>query len=142
MQRRQTGVTLIELMVAIAIIGILSAIALPSYRDYVMRGRLTEAFSTLSSSQPNAEQFWSNQRTFVGFDGATSNAFPAATPNFTYSMTNATNASYTLVATGRAAAAGFVYTIDQQGVRTSTVPSGWTGSTSCWVDRRSGACSQ
>lgn len=143
MHRRQTGFTLLEVLITVAIVGILSAVALPAYSDYVMRGRLTEAFSALAAVQPNAEQFWSNQRTYVGFDGASSNAFPAATTNFTYSLSNATNAGYLMTATGRAAAAGFVYTVDQQGNRATTgVPSGWTSNASCWVDRRSGTCSQ
>ncbi len=144
MQRRQTGFTLLEVLITVAIVGILSAIALPSYKDYVTRGRLTEAFSTLASAQPNLEQFWSNQRTYSGFDDPTkSNAFPAATPNFTYSLSNATNSGYLLTATGRAAALNFAFTIDQQGNRvTTSVPSGWTSSATCWVDRRSGTCSQ
>ena len=142
MKRLQTGLTLIELMVVLAIIGILSAIALPSYRDYVMRGRLAEAFSALSTVQPNAEQFWSNTRSFANFDTA-SNVFPASTPNFTYALSGATNAAYTVTATGRGAAADFVFTINQQGSRATTrVPTGWTANASCWVDRRGGQCSQ
>lgn len=142
MQRQQHGLTLIEVLIALAIVGILSAIALPSYRDYVMRGRLAEAFSVLGTVQPNAEQFWSNQRTYSGFDSPGGN-FPTSTPNFTYALTSASNAAFKVTATGRAAADGFAFTIDQQGNRvTAAVPSGWTANDNCWVDRRSGACSQ
>jgi type IV pilus assembly protein PilE len=143
MQRRQTGLTLIEILVSLAIIGILSAVALPSYRDYVTRGRLGEAFSALGAVQANAEQFWSNTRSFQNFDGA-SNGFPATSPNFTYTLSNATVSTYTVKATGKAAAEGFEFTVDQQGNRVTTaVPAGWNGTgNTCWVDRRSGACTQ
>lgn len=143
MQRHQTGVTLIELMVAVAIVGILSAVALPVYRDYVTRGRLTEGFSALAAVQPNLEQFWSNNRTFAGYD-VPPTTFPANTSNFSYALSGATNAAYTVTATGAGPLLGFVFTINQQGARTTTnVPTGWSGAGStCWVDRRSGSCTQ
>jgi type IV pilus assembly protein PilE len=142
MQRQQTGLTLIEVLVTLAIVGILSAIALPNYRDYVTRGRLAEAFSALATVQPNAEQFWANTRSYADFDDV-ANVFPANTPNFTYALSDATAAAYVVTATGRAAADGFAFTIDQQGNRVTTaVPDGWTANATCWTDRRSGACSQ
>jgi type IV pilus assembly protein PilE len=144
MKRQQTGMTLIEIMIVVAIIGILSAVALPAYRDYVTRGRLAEAFSTLATVQPNAEQYWSNNRTFVGLSDTTKNpAWPADTTNFTYTLVSSSPSAYQVRASGRAQAADFVFTIDQQGTRaTSGVQTGWTLTTTCWVDRRNGTCTQ
>ena len=140
MQRRAPGFTLLEIMITVAIVGILSAVALPTYGNYVTRSRLTEAFSALGAAQPGAEQFWSNGRTFAGFDGAGS--FPSNTSNFTYALSAATASAFTLTATGIGNTAGFVYTIDQGGNRATTgVPSGWTGSATCWTDRKDGSCS-
>jgi type IV pilus assembly protein PilE len=133
------GFTLIEVMVTVAIVGILSAVALPAYSTYVTRGRLAEAFTALGGAQPAAEQWWANKRDYTDFNTASN--FPATTANFSYALSNATPSSYTITATGLGRVAGFVYTVDQNGKRTTTAsPSGWGTSTSCWVDRKGGAC--
>lgn len=138
MRRTANGFTLIEMMVTVALVGILTAVALPQYRDYVTRARLGDAFAALATVQPAAEQYWSNQRTFVGFD-----RLPVNTANFTYALTSATVPAYTVTATGIGSATGFTYTVDQSGARATTnSPSGWGTSTTCWVDRKGGACSQ
>lgn len=139
MKRQQTGYTLIEVMAAVAIVAIITAVAVPSYSGYVKRSRLTEAFTGLGAGQTAAEQFWANNRTYDGFDGAAS--FPKAGSHFTYALSDASASGYTLSATGSGMLAGFVYTIDQNGNRkTTSVPSGWTGSDVCWVDRENGKC--
>lgn len=134
----QAGFTLIELMITLAIIGILSAIAVPTYGSYVLRTRLTDAYSGLAGVQPALEQHWSNTNSYSGFT-----ALPAATDNFSFKVESATDTAYAISATGKNGALGFVFTIDQNGRRATTgVPSGWATSTSCWVRDKGGVCSQ
>jgi type IV pilus assembly protein PilE len=143
MKRSNKGFTLVEVMVTVAIIGIITAIALPQYRGYVMRARVTEAFSALGGLQPSLEQYWSNNRTYVDFDKAADKRMPASTVNFSYALTNPTTTSFTLTATGQGKMAGFVYTLNQTGDRaTTSVPTGWTLTATCWVDRSGGECAQ
>jgi type IV pilus assembly protein PilE len=143
MTKRQAGFTLIEIMIAVVVIGILTAIALPSYNGYMMRARLSEAFTGLAGAQPRLEQHWSNTRSYAGFDDASLKQMPQASQNFTFTLTTANASAYTLTATGRNGAAGFAFTIDQNGNRVTTaVPSGWTSSANCWVDRKEGRCAQ
>ena len=56
------GFTLIEIMIVVAIVAILSAIALPSYSDYVLRSKLPEAFSALSDQRIRLEQYYQGQQ--------------------------------------------------------------------------------
>ncbi|GGX81793.1 prepilin-type N-terminal cleavage/methylation domain-containing protein [Massilia dura] len=139
MTRSQAGFTLIEVLVTVVIVGILSAVAIPAYSGHVTRSRTAEAFTALGAAQANAEQFWGNNRTYAGYDGAS--AFPAATPNFTYALSNATASTFTITATGRARMTGFTYTIDQNGTRATTATAGWGTNTACWVDKKGGQCS-
>ncbi|TSA13999.1 MAG: prepilin-type N-terminal cleavage/methylation domain-containing protein [Betaproteobacteria bacterium] len=139
--KRQSGFTLIELMIVVVIVAILAAIAVPSYTQYVTRSRLTDAFSALAGAQSSAEQFWSNNRTYVGFNSAA--GFPQNTTNFTYNLSNQTNSAYTITATGISTVAGFVFTIDQNGNKATTgVPAGWTASATCWINKKGGVCVQ
>jgi type IV pilus assembly protein PilE len=141
--RKQSGFTLVGLMITVAIIAILSAIAIPYYGDYVIRARLTDAFSALASAQASAEQYWSNNRTYVGFNN--SNGFPPPTKDFTYVLSNQAASTFTITATGvtTSPVKGFSFTIDQNGNKTTaTVPTGWTASTTCWVNKKGGVCVQ
>ena len=64
MRQVQKGFTLIELMIVIAIIGILAAVALPAYQDYTTRARISEALATLGEAKTSINEYFILQNGF------------------------------------------------------------------------------
>ncbi len=67
MMKKQAGFTLIELMIVVAIIGILAAIAIPAYQDYTAKAQGSEAFALLDGQKTPLGEFFHENGTFVGF---------------------------------------------------------------------------
>ncbi|MCP5165365.1 MAG: pilin [Pseudomonadales bacterium] len=57
-QKKQQGFTLIELMIVIAIVGILAAIALPAYQDYTVRAKVSEALARLAEGKTSVAEYY------------------------------------------------------------------------------------
>ena len=154
--RRQVGFTLIEVMVVVAIVAILAAVAYPSYGDYVRRGKIAEAVATLADTRAKLEQFFLDNRTYVGADGAnmpcSAAVLSAGKKHFTYACTAGNGAgtpdagTYLITATGAGAdgMTGFTYTINQVNVRqTTAAPTGYAAATmpaNCWLTKKGGTC--
>ncbi|MBU0752075.1 MAG: prepilin-type N-terminal cleavage/methylation domain-containing protein [Gammaproteobacteria bacterium] len=149
---KPSGFTLIELLIVIAIIAALAAIAIPNYTEYIMRSKITEAVATLSDLRVRMEQFFQDNRTYVGACApATLAPLPAATTNFRFECTTAcggaagnslTATTYTLRACGISSMNGFEYTVDEANTQvTVALPAGWNGAgNNCWVTRSGGGC--
>lgn len=137
----QNGFTLIEMMITVAIIGILSAVALPAYQDYVVRGKVPEATSRLATLQVQMEQFFLDSRTYANAPACADDT--STSKYFNFICTAATATAFTLRATGKDTMAGFSYTVDQVGNKTTVaVPTGWTlpSPNNCWVTKKGGVC--
>ncbi|ELB2038489.1 type IV pilin protein [Vibrio parahaemolyticus] len=129
-QKKQQGFTLIELMIVVAIIGVLSAVAIPAYKDYVAKSAVTSAVGTLKSLLTNADLYTQNNTTATSDLGDIGgNATMNALGNITASIEGAgaaSNARSTLkfvFNTGNAAAGDIEY------ARTPNTPWGCTNNT-------------
>ncbi len=135
------GFTLIEVMITVAIVAILAAIALPSYRDYITRSRISEATSTLANLRVQLEQYFQDNRTYVGACAANTVAPLPTGQYFGFSCPTLTATTFVAQAAGIGPMAGFTYTIDQNNARaTTSAPAGWSTNANCWAIRKDGSC--
>lgn len=106
MKKLQHGFTLIELMIVVAIIGILAAIAIPAYQDYVARSKWGVANTEASSIRENFDFHVLNDRDpALGFGAIDSVGFAAATSNCNMTLTGRTTIECEIVG-GPASVAG------------------------------------
>ena len=145
------GFTLIELVIAILVVALLTAIAVPSYRDHVRRGKITEATAGLAAMRVKLEQYFQDNRTYVGACVAGTVApLPTNPRYFTFACPTLTATTYTVTATGVAAQSmnGFVYQVTETNVQSSTMTAdaasaGFVTNGTCWITRKgagAGAC--
>lgn len=146
---RQSGFTLIELMIVVAVIGVLAAIAIPNYNEYVQKSKVLEASSALSQMATRMEQHYQDNRSYSTACAAAGSAAVAALPldttNFAFTCPTKNDTTYVVRATGRASMTNFIYEIRPNGAKlTVSVGGGWNNGVAagktCWVMSKDGGC--
>ncbi len=137
--KKNKGFTLIELMITVAIVGIVASVAIPNYKDYLLRSQITEAIGNLSVLKVKMEQFYQENRTYVGAcTNGTLAPIPSGLKYFNISCSNLDVNTFTLTATGTN---GFTFVVDDGNNRSTTaVPTGWSTNNTCWVLNKAGTC--
>lgn len=129
--KTQNGFTLIEILIVVALVGILASIAYPSYTEFVVRGRVQEATAGLAEGRIRLVQFYQDNRTYAGA------TCPPESQYFTFVCNPLNATTFTITATGKGNLSGFTYSIDQTNTRTSTA---WGVSGTCWITSKGGTC--
>ncbi len=140
-QTRSRGFTLIELMIVVAMVGILTSVALPTYQEYLRRGARSEARAGLLQ----AAQWMERAATISGVYPTATNTrnaqfFPAGlrsvpSQRYAISLQGSTPTAFTLTATPQNAQAGDqcgTFTLAQNGERGNTGLQAGASSSDCW----------
>jgi len=131
MRRSIRGFTLIEIMIVIAIIGIIITIAAPSYTEYLKKGRRAEVTSLLNEQAQTLERFYTRNNVYTGVTGlSTGNDFYTITPTIadqTYLLT-ATRKAGTTMAGDKCGD----FTLTNTGVRSMINATAGLATKDCW----------
>jgi len=138
------GFTLLEMMITVAIVGILAAIALPSYDYVITRSRIIEGTTALGDMRSQMEKSFMDNRTYVAGGNcaidASMTAYNAIPANLFDITCAGTATTYTITATGSGTMSKFAYTVNELNVKATTSTKWGKTSANCWVSRKDGSC--
>jgi len=108
MKKIQQGFTLIELMIVVAIIGILAAVAIPAYQDYTKRAHVTEGLSLASASKTAVTEFFNSKGTLPPTNLSAGVATPASINGNAVTSVTVTNGLIAILYTSKVDAAAIL----------------------------------
>lgn len=139
-RRNQAGFSLVELMVVVAVVGILAGIAMPAYRQYVLQTNRTDAVRGLTLNAQILQRCYAQNFTFTPAAPApactASLSGTSANNNYTLAVTTLTNNTYLLTATPKGAQVKDTtcasFTLDQTGNQQALDTSNNNQTLTCW----------
>ena len=125
--RGKEGVTLLEVMIVVVIVGILAAIAIPAYNDYITRARRSDAFTALETVRAAQEMYRAERGEYRNSTDFNNDLLPGcrsdmAGNNYTISVATGAAPATTFTATATPTSTGkqaddFTFTVDQDGAK-------------------------
>lgn len=139
---RSRGFTLIELVIAMAVIALLAAVAYPSYTAYVRRGKIAVALGELGTARVKLEQYYADNRNY----GSTATTCPVPMPSadgfsFSCSWGSTSNSqSFVITAGGVNSMAGYSYSVNHRDEQRTVQFDGAAVNAACWLKKQGDAC--
>jgi type IV pilus assembly protein PilE len=127
---------MVELAIALTVLVLLAATAVPVFTDYLRRSKLTDAFTTMATYRTRMDHAFQDENSY-GVDGACAIPAPPTSSYFSFvCKLGEEGNSYVMTASGVGAMDGYAYSIDDGGNQRTTAFPGAVVPATCWLSRK------